>query len=298
MIPKLSFLFPAQLIKVIRETRADIIHAHSGCWYKAVIAGRMAGVKKIIYTEHGRTFPDPRGIILMDRLIARFTSRVIAVSRELAEYLRDVVGIPDRKIEVIINGVDMNRFSTAVGRDRGTTVRIGIIARLASVKDVASLLKAMQIVSRERPDSLLQVVGDGPERDKLEKMAVDLGIGNKVEFLGFRRDIADLLSGIDIFTLSSLSEGTSITILEAMAAGKPVVATKVGGNPALIEDGVNGFLVPAGQPAELALALLRLAKDGRLRERIGEVNRKKAVEEYSIEAMAASYERLYAAGSL
>jgi glycosyltransferase involved in cell wall biosynthesis len=173
-------------------------------------------------------------------------------------------------------------------------VCIGIIARLALVKDVGTLLNAMQIVLKECPNCLLQIVGDGPERDKLEKLAINCGIRNKVEFLGFRRDIPEVLAGIDIFTLSSLSEGTSITILEAMAAGNPVVATRVGGNPSLIEEGVNGFLVPAGQPKELALALLRLAKDARLRERIGEVNKKKAEKEYSIQAMAANYERLYA----
>lgn len=294
MIPRLSFLFPAQLVEAIRETRADVIHVHGGCWYKAVIAGRMAGVKKIIYTEHGRNLPDHKGVIMVDRLISRFTSKIVAVSRELAEYMRDVVGIPDRKIQVIINGVDMSRFSTTADKHRGTMVCIGIIARLAPVKDVGTLLKAMQIVFRECPDTLLQVVGDGPEKDTLEKMAFDLGIRNKIEFLGFRRDIPEILSGIDIFTLSSLSEGTSITILEAMAAGKPVVATRVGGNPALIEDGINGFLVPACNPAELALPLLRLTRDEELRERIGAVNKKKAAEIYSIQAMTASYESLYA----
>jgi sugar transferase (PEP-CTERM/EpsH1 system associated) len=293
MIPKLSLLFPAQLVKVIRETRADVIHAHSGCWFKAAMAGRLAGVRKIIYTEHGRTFPDPKGVILMDRLISRLTSRVIAVSQELSEYLLEIVGIPDRKIEVIINGIDMNRFSTPSGKPHGTTVCIGIIARLAPVKDIGTLLKAMQIVLRECPDTLLQVVGDGPERDKLEKMAVDLGVGNKVEFSGFRRDIPEILSGIDIFTLTSLSEGTSITILEAMAAGIPVVATRVGGNPALIEEGVNGFLVSADHQEGLAQALLRLVRDESLRKRIGAINRKKAEEEHSIQSMTARYEKLY-----
>jgi sugar transferase (PEP-CTERM/EpsH1 system associated) len=293
MIPKLSFLFPAPLIRVIKETGASVIHVHSGCWYKGAIAGRLAGVGKIIYTEHGRTFPDSKAVILMDRLVSRITSQVVAVSHDLANYLGEIVGVFPGKVSTILNGVDMNRFPVAGSSCGEREVRIGIIARLAPVKDVATLLRAMQIVTRDCPEVLLHVVGDGPERDRLELLAEELCISNKVQFFGFRRDIPKVLAGIDIFTLSSLSEGTSMTILEAMASGKPVVATRVGGNPALIEEGVNGFLVPAGQPAELAGALLRLARDGALRERLGANNRFRTAREYSIQAMVEQYERLY-----
>lgn len=292
MVPVLSFLYPAPLIRVIRESGAAVIHVHSGCWYKTAVAGRLAGVKNIIYTEHGRTFPDHRAIILMDRIFSRITAKVVAVSEELAAYLREVVRIPADKISVILNGIDLNRFPVTGNGPPGRVI-IGVIARLAPVKDLATLLRAMRTVLRECPGAVLQVIGDGPERDRLELLAAELGVSDGVRFFGFRRDVPEILAGFDIFTLSSLSEGTSVTILEAMAAGKPVVATRVGGNPAIIEEGVNGFLVPVSDPAELALALLRLIHDEALRRSMGTANRAKAAREFGIRAATARYERLY-----
>jgi len=291
---KVSFLYPAALVRVIRETGAEIIHAHSGCWYKAVIAARLAGVRRIVYTEHGRRFPDSAAVMLADRIFSRWTSRVVAVSDELGRYLRGPVGIAGSKVVVIINGVDTSRFPVPGTRSAGGPVRIGIIARLAPVKDIATLLRAMQIVSQARPGAVLEVVGDGPERGGLERLAEELGLGNLVRFSGFRRDIPEVLAGMDIFTLCSLSEGTSVTLLEAMAAGKPVVATAVGGTTALINDGVNGYLVPAGDPERLAGALAALVGDKELRGSIGAANRETAQRLYSLQAMVRGYEELYA----
>ena len=294
MASKLSFLYPGALIRVVRETGAGIVHAHSGCWYKAVIAARLAGVRRIVYTEHGRRYPDTAAVMFADRVFSRWTSRVVAVSGELAEYLRDVVGIAGGKVTVIINGVDLSRFPSPGAPRAGGPVRVGIIARLAPVKDIATLLRAMKIVALAHPGTLLEVVGDGPERGGLEKLAAELGIRGAVRFLGFRRDVPEVMAGFDIFTLCSLSEGTSVTILEAMAAGKPVVATAVGGTPALLNDGVNGFLVPAGDPERLAGALAALVGDGELRGSIGAANREKVQRRYSLQAMVRRYEELYA----
>ena len=289
----LSFLYPGPLLRIMREIRPDMVHVHSGCWYKVAIAARLAGVRRLIYTEHGRTFPDPRLYIVLDRLFGRWTERVVAVSAELADYLREVVEIPADKVTVIINGIDLKKFRLSAPSTSGQPVRIGVVARLAPVKDLGTLLRAMQIVVRTAPETRLEVVGDGPERQSLEQLVTELGITDHVCFHGFRRDIPEVLAGLDIFTLTSLSEGTSMTILEAMSAGKPVVATRVGGNPSIIEEGVNGFLVPAGQPEALAQALLCLVGDVGLRQRIGTSNRNKSLKTYGLQTMTKQYEQLY-----
>lgn len=293
MTSKLSFLHPAPLIEVMRACRARVVHVHSGCWYKTAIAAMYCGITRIVYTEHGRAFPDRRPLILADRLFARLAGRVVAVSQDLADYLRDVVRVPDSKLAVILNGVDLDRFP-AGKRASNRPLRIGVVARLAPVKDLVTLLFAIEAVVRRRPEVELQVVGDGPERQRLEMLTDLLGIRPQVRFLGFRRDIPQVMAALDIFVLSSLSEGTSMTILEAMAAGKPVVATRVGGTPALVDDGVSGLLVAPGAPSELAAALLRLVEDAELRRRLGEAGRAAVSRNYSLEAMTHRYELLYA----
>lgn len=294
MTPILSFAYPAKLIKLIRDFHIDVVHVHSGCWHKAALAASLCGIRNVIYTEHGRIFPDSSAVMFLDRLYAPLTRHVVAVSDNLAEYMCSAVGIPEKKISVIINGINVERFRIA-RRPSATAdnLRIGIIARLAPVKDIATLVRAMAIVHQRNPHLLLSIVGDGPERDFLESLVNDLELSSVVTFHGFRRDIPEVLREIDIFTLSSLSEGTSITLLEAMASAKPVVVTDVGGNPAIVEQGVNGFLVPAGEPDSLAQALLRLANDPVLCQSMAAANINKVTEHYSIQAMARRYEALY-----
>jgi len=289
----ISFAWPAQLVRVIRETGAEVVHMHSGCWYKALVAARQAGVTRLVYTDHGRTFPDPSYVRALDWVCARLTDRVVAVSGELGHYLATQVGVPASKLSVIINGIDPQRYRS--GWDASPPGRLDIVcvARLAPVKDHATLLRAMRQVLAQAPQARLRLVGDGPERAPLQALARELGIGDRVEFAGFRRDIPAVMAQCDIFALSSLSEGTSVTLLEAMAAGRPIVATGVGGTPALIRDGENGFLVPPGRPEALAQRLLQLAGDAPLRRRMGLVNRTRVEREFGLSAMVARYQQLY-----
>ncbi len=293
MTPLLSFLYPAELVGIMKKHSIDVLHTHSGCWHKAAIAARICGVGKVIYTEHGRTFPDRRRLILLDRLYAPCTDHVVAVSGELHRYMRDGVGISAGKITTILNGVDPALFAPAVTPQPDISCRLGIIARLAPVKDIVTLLRALAEVRKVYPAVTLSVAGDGPERVHLEQSVAELGLDGAVSFLGFRRDMVEVMKSIDIFVLSSLSEGTSITLLEAMASGKPVVVTDVGGNPALVREGENGFLVPSGNPSAMAAALIRLMGDRQLRVRMSAANLKTVEENYSIKAMTAAYECLY-----
>lgn len=293
MIPLLSFVFPYNLIKEIKEFNAEIVHVHSGCWHKAAMAGWLSGIKKIIYTEHGRYFPESYKLVLLDNIFSIITTNVITVSENLATYMHDVIGIPERKISVIVNGINVDKFIPSRDSSRLTARRIGIIARLAPVKDIGTLLRALKIVITVFSDVQLDIIGDGSERTLLEELTKELNLANSVTFHGFRRDIPDVLYPIDIFVLSSISEGTSITLLEAMAAGKPVVVTNVGGNPAIIEDGVNGFLVPSRDPEQMADAIIRLLKDSETCRKMGEANIRKVENHYSIRAMALHYENCY-----
>lgn len=293
MLPLVSYLFPYQLVKIIRQFKADVIHVHSGCWHKVAIAGRWCGVRKIIYTDHGRFFPDLKKVIFLDRVASVVTERIVAVSQNLGEYMTNVVGIPKPQMSVIINGIDVERFRSSRISPRGGRCSLGIIARLEPVKDIPTLLQSMKLVLQRYPDVSLIVVGEGGEKEYLLEVANRLGISESVDFLGCRRDIPLVLKDIDIFVLSSLSEGTSITLLEAMAAGKPVVVTNVGGNPAIVADGINGFLVPPREPETMANALVRLIEDSSLRTKMGEANTKKVSDSYSVLAMTEQYQRLY-----
>ena len=293
MIPLVSFLFPYSIIKEIREFNTDIIHVHSGCWHKAAMAGWLSGINKIIYTEHGRYYPESNKLVLLDKLFSRITSNIVTVSQNLATYMHEVVGIREDKISVILNGINVEKFVQSRNLIRLEARRVGIIARLAPVKDIGTLLRAMRIVIDKFPDVELDIVGDGPERTPLEDLTKELNLANSVKFLGFRRDIAEILLPLDIFVLSSISEGTSITLLEAMAAGKPVVVTNVGGNPAIIDNGVNGFLVPPRDPERMADAIIRLIEESETGRKMGEANIRKVENKFSIHAMARQYEQVY-----
>lgn len=295
MMPVLSYLFPLQLIRIIRKYQISVVHTQSGCWHKAAIAGFWGGVNTIVYTDHGRHVPDIKKIMLLDRLYSFITDHVVGVSQELADYMANAVGVSRAKVSCIINGIDINKFEPAQRTQKDFADRIGIIARLAPVKDISTLLHSIKLLHDRGMKVSLTVAGDGPERELLEKLAVSLDVNNSVTFLGFRRDIVNVLSEMDIFVLCSISEGTSITLLEAMAAGKPVVVTNVGGNPAIIKDGINGLLVLPKNPELLADALSRLISDKALREQMSVTNINTVHQNYSLRSMAAAYEKLYGA---
>lgn len=293
MTSVLSYLLPYGLMKVIKEVKADIVHVHSGCWHKAAMAGFLSGVGTIIYTDHGRHCPDIASVIRLDRVFSRITTHVVGVSQDIAEYMVRVVGVPNSKIRCIINGIAEDKFSVARRAQEPFAGQLGIIARLSPEKDVATLIRAFKLLHDDMRDVTLKVVGDGEERGMLEQLAESLGLAGSVHFLGFRRDIPEVLADIDIFVLSSLSEGTSITLLEAMASGKPVVVTNVGGNPAVVRDGINGCIVPPADPAALASALRGLLADRVLREKMSAANIRCVHEHFSLKSMTSAYESLY-----
>jgi sugar transferase (PEP-CTERM/EpsH1 system associated) len=294
-------LFPERLATHFRERELDIVHSHTGAWLKVAHAARRAGVAGTVHTVHGLE----NEVTGKDRAVmfagALFTDVVAAVSHPLRDYLTREVRIPARKVRVLINGIDVARFTpegeaTDLRAHFGLppdAVLVGIVARFAPVKDHATLIAAFDRVARSEPRAHLVLVGEGELRTAIEQDVARLDLAGRVHFLGSVGDTAPVYRGLDILTLSSLSEGTSMSILEGLATGLPVVATSVGGNPDLVQEGVQGHLVPSRDPRALAEGLVRLVRDPEHRRAAGIEARKRAVAEFSLTGMVEQYESLY-----
>ena len=238
--------------------------------------------------------------LYVQRWAWRRVDRLLSVSARLADRMAATVGVSPTEIRIIRNGVDTRRFAS-VDRDQArralglapSDLAIGAVGRFQPVKDHANLLLASSALAREGHQHLVLLAGVGPLRKSLKDLALRLGIAERVRFLGHRPDVESVLAALDIFALPSKSEGLSNTLLEAMAAGVPVVATHVGGADELVQHGATGLLVPAQQPDALASALSQLIMDPEKRRHMGYLGQQRAHQEFSLERMIRSYEELY-----
>lgn len=289
-----------QLYRVFRRARPHIVHTHAwGTLIEGWIAARLARVPVVIHGEHG-TLQGKRYQLRVQRHAWSRVDRVLAVSSRLAEKLAAATGFPLDRIQVIRNGVDLARFGTtdraaarhALGIDEKTVV-IGTAGRLVPVKDHATLLEALALMAARGVRCQALIAGDGPLREALDAKARALGLADRVRWLGHRPDIEGVFAALDVFVLSSSSEGLSNTILEAMASGVPVVATRVGGADELVEDGVSGVLVAPESAAALAQGLERFVADRALRAAAGAAGRHRALTAFGIDRMLQDYLALY-----
>ena len=298
-----SMLRPASLAAQISRIAPDVVHTHSGVWYKASLAARQAGVPLLVHTEHGRGKPDPWQARLLDRVAARRTDTVVAVSDELGEQLAATI-VSGRRIRVVHNGVDTECFrprpdSGVLREELGLSSAvpiIGSIGRLEPIKGYDVMIEAFAILHALRdtdPRPVLVLGGEGSERPRLQALAEALGVGRFVRFLGWRDDIHDLHSAFTIFTLSSRSEGTSVSLLEAMSAGRCPVVTHVGGNAMVLGEALRHRLVPPERPDALAAAWLDALSVPSEREADGAAARARIDEAFRLDAMVREYERLY-----
>jgi sugar transferase (PEP-CTERM/EpsH1 system associated) len=301
MVPAASMIYPRHLVKLIRGRMCDVVHTHSGCWSKVAIACFMAGGVPLVYTEHGRPHPDPWSNRVLDRIAVRWTDRVVAVGDSLNRYLVEQVGLPSEKVMTIYNGIDTVRFQPLNERAQvraelgygDENVVIGIVARLAPVKNHQYLLRAFGKARASCEHARLLIIGGGNLRSEHEGLAHELELAEYVRFLGDREDVPRLLNACDLATLSSLSEGISLTILEAMSTGLPVVATDVGGNGAIVSNGRNGYLVPLEDDEVYADRLRQLIRDGQKRQALGNQARQDVISNWSHTRMVSEYEQLY-----
>jgi glycosyltransferase involved in cell wall biosynthesis len=291
------------IARIATKHRATVVHCHHySPFVYAAIARVWSPDLRIVFTEHGRLSDAPPSAKrrTANRVLAHAPREVVTVSSELKQHLV-AEGFPTSKVSVIYNGIDVGGVP---GRDSRTRMRrelglpddalvVGTVARLDPVKDLQTLVRAIAL--QPMPVTLL-IVGDGSERSAIEIAAHDIGIASRVRFLGHREDARDVLAACDLYANSSISEGISLTILEAMAAGLPVVATKVGGTPEIVDD-TCGRLVPSRDPDALARTLASLAADFPLRQALGREARARVESQFTLDRMVREYRDAYYAAA-
>lgn len=277
--------------RYFRQHRPAILHTHNPTPHQyGAIAAAAGGVPIVVHTKHGRNILRTARSRWLERLAGRLTNIVVPVSADSAEVARTTDGVPADRIEVIRNGI---AIGPEVTRARTSGWRIVHVARLNPVKDQRTLLHAVRLVANAHPEVRLHLVGDGEEREALEQLTDALGLRDQVIFHGFTDNVRPFLADADLFVLSSVSEGIALTLLEAMAASLPVVATDVGGNREVVVPGETGLLVPPGDPAALAEAMAALLADPARAAAMGQAGRTRAEQDFSLDRTAGAYEALY-----
>ena len=301
------------LAKLIRRERPDILHTHTA---KAGAVGRVAALLSgsarpaiIVHTFHGhvlRGYFNPLttfGFRLLERWLATFTTALIAVSPEVRDDLVRLGVAPARKFAIVRLGIQLDERIGADAGAREETRRIlgvsqdafvvGWVGRMTAVKRTDDVLRALKGLVDRSVDAYLCLVGDGPDRDHLERYAHELGIVRRCLFLGYQDEVGRFYQAIDALILPSTNEGTPVSVIEALAAERPAVATRVGGTPDVIRAGVDGFLVAVGDADALAEQLAVLARDPARRAEMGAEGRANVVERYAVERLVDDVDLLY-----
>jgi len=289
-----------RLAKLFRTRRIDaVVTVGAGdkmFWGR--LAAWWAGVPVVCSAIHSTGWPD--GIGRLNRRLTRITDGFIGVAEPHGQHLRDIEGFPAHKVFVIPNGVDTDKFRprpvsptlrTALGVPTDAPL-VGLVAALRPEKNHELFLQAAQVVHRDVPNTHFLIVGDGPERLRLEALAQSLQVSDNVHFLGTRSDIADIVSQLDVFLLTSHMEANPVSILEALSSGVPCVATRVGSVPETVQDDVTGFTVTPGDAQDVAARVTQLLVDPALRTCLGQAGRELVVERFSLDAMVNGYQDL------
>jgi glycosyltransferase involved in cell wall biosynthesis len=302
-----------RLARLIRRERPQILHTHTA---KAGTVGRvaalLAGSRRppiVVHTFHGHVLRGYFGswrsqlFRLLERWLAARTTALVAVSPQVRDDLVELGIAPRERFVVIRLGIELDERVDwhQDGRDESRRYlgipegrfAVGWIGRMTAVKRTDDLLVALKQLREQGIDACLCLVGDGPDREQLEQRAHELGVVRDTLFLGYQEDVAPFYAAFDALILASGNEGTPVSAIEALAAGRPVVATRVGGVPDVVRDGEDGFLVEPGATDELADRLARLARDPVLREQMGERGRSRVLPRYAVDRLVDDVDRLY-----
>jgi sugar transferase (PEP-CTERM/EpsH1 system associated) len=306
--PEPKFQFPLfRLVRIMRACRPHIVHSRNWGGLEAVPAARLAGVPVVIHSEHGYEMESLSGLPLRRRLFRRaayeMADVVFTVTGELRNYHAKQAWLTPERIRVCHNGVNVDRFAPRPAVRRRLregfgwsehSFVIGTIGRLVAIKDQKTLLRAAEQLIASGIDAHVLLVGGGPEQESLRRY-VDASalLPGRAHFAGPSKNVEELLNSMDVFVLPSLQEGMSNTLLEAMATSLPVIATRVGGNPEIVEDGHSGWLFTPKDAPELAVRLTQLAKDAELRHLVGCAARRQVVQRFSLDLMMETYRNLY-----
>lgn len=303
--PGLDFGCARRLARFLREEKVDLIHAQQYTpFFYALTSRGLFGRVPIVFTEHGRWHPDyPRKKrMLFNRIMIRKRDQFLGVGEAVRTALIRNEGLPQDRVDVVYNGINLAPFD-APPTDRSLVrSELGFspedfliiqVARLDSLKDHPTAIRAMRHVVKAMPHARLVLVGEGPERARIEPLIRELKLEGHVKLLGARRDVPRLLFAADVFLLTSISEGIPLTIIEAMAAGLPVVSTDVGGVREILGDPPVGYLAPAGDDWKLAEGVIHLANNPPIRKVWSEQGRRRAFEIFSEQTMHARYAEIF-----
>ncbi|MHC1713772.1 MAG: glycosyltransferase [Solidesulfovibrio sp.] len=295
------------LRRIIRREGIQVVHAHlSDAEFLGTLAGRLCRVARTVLTVHSQRPLPPRHIldprnslrVWLTRLLFNRTDAVVAVSEETAAILREVFGVAASRLRVIINGIDTAQAATQPAAHFDAPLGWPVlcaVGRLAAQKNHAVLIPVLTRLKARGLDASLLLVGDGALRPALEAECAAANLKGRMLFLGQRDDVAAIIARSDIFMQPSFYEGTSLALLEAMAAGKPIVASDIPGNRDILRQGENALLCPPDSPDALAAAVCRLAEDPALATALGEAAKREAGKKYDIKGMADAYIALYSA---
>jgi sugar transferase (PEP-CTERM/EpsH1 system associated) len=316
-VPAGQFRFPLlRLTKIFHRLSPNIVHTRGWPTVDAVFAARCARVSYLVHGEHGREHSDIDGNNWkrnqVRRLVGHVVDRYVIVCDFFRSWLNEACRVKNERIVYIPNGVDTEKFrpldcgsvlkaSPSEVRKRLRSqlglppdpVLVGTVGRLDPVKDFPTLMKGFRQIKDSFSGAKLVIVGDGPVRSNLSRLGEELGLDSSLIWLGERNDIPELLRSFDIFVQTSIFEGMSNTILEAMASSLPIIATDTGGNPEVVSNGENGILVPVGGITELSGALQRYLSDPVLRYKHGSNSRRRAIDCFDLSLMAARYAEMY-----
>lgn len=303
--PGLDPAMPLQLARYFRDRGVRIVHAHQcTAWFYAALSRLLHPAPRLLFEEHGRFYPEVenRKRALVNRwLVRKLTHRCVAVSEDIRERLQRYEGLDADEIQVIYNGVKPEPGLTpderAVARSQfgfgPDDFVVGTVGRFDPIKNLPMLVDSLALAGRELPGIRGLLVGDGPVAGEIRSHIEKSGLGDRVVVPGFRSDARRLVQCMDLFALSSFSEGTSMALLEAMAAGVPVAVTAVGGNPEIVLDGETGWIVPSGSVESLTAAILDAARDGAKRRRLGAAGRERFEAHFAFDRMIEAYRRRY-----
>jgi glycosyltransferase involved in cell wall biosynthesis len=310
--PFRDLLATVRLAQLIRRERPHILHTHTA---KAGTVGRVAALLAgrarppiVVHTFHGHVLRGYFGPLrarffrALERRLARHTTILVAVSPQVRDDLAELGVAPPEKFAVVRLGIELGQRIGALDGRAETRRYLGIpdgrfavgwVGRMTAVKRGDDVLEGFRLLRERGVEATLCLVGDGPDRPHLEQKAHELGIARDTLFLGYQEDVAPLYAAFDALVLPSGNEGTPVSVIEALAAGRPVVATRVGGVPDVVRDGEDGYLVDAGATDALAERLAQLAGDPALRERLGAAGRSRVLPRYAVDRLVEDIDRLY-----
>lgn len=300
---KVDYVSFWKIRRLLKAMAPDIVHTHnSQPFIEGTLAGVLAGIPAMVHTDHGRYFPDKTRYMWMEWLASHFVSEIISVSEANKASLVKYEHISEKKIRVIPNGIDEKKYRvhvdriakrTSLGLEPDAWPVLGWCGRLSPEKGLTFLIRALRDLSRSYPRLRLLLMGEGALRKELEVQAQAEGVASYVRFLGARADVPEVLQVADVFVLPSLREGLPLVLLEAMAAGLPIVATDVGGNRQAVHEGINGLLVPSENPGALAQAIRRIVDDETLRAQCSCQARQLFEQHFTVGRMVERYDRVY-----